>query len=68
MTIYASPLSSLLSNLHLYLDPGAGSMLLQLAIAALLGIAVIVRTQWSKIKNLFVKKNADSTEDDEKDE
>ena len=39
----------------LYLDPGSGSILLQLALAALLGVAVIVRAFWSKIKAFFAR-------------
>ena len=34
----------------LYLDPGSGSVLLQVLIALFLGIGIAVRTQWSKIK------------------
>lgn len=40
-----------------YLDPGSGSMLLQLILAALLGTGVLLRTQWNKIKSLLKKKN-----------
>ena len=48
-----------------YLDPGSGSFLLQLLIAALLGLAVAVRASWGKIKGWFgVKPKADE-EDDE---
>ncbi len=39
----------------MYLDPGSGSILLQLALAALLGLAVIVRAFWSKIKAFFAR-------------
>jgi hypothetical protein len=38
-----------------YLDPGSGSLLLQLALAALLGVAVLVRAFWSKIKAFFAR-------------
>lgn len=41
----------------LYLDPGSGSLLVQLLIAAVLGIGVAVRIYWSKIKTLFSGKN-----------
>ena len=34
---------------HAYLDPGAGSMLAQLAAAGFAGIAVLVRMYWSRI-------------------
>ncbi len=44
----------------LYLDPGSGSFLIQLLLAVLLGAGVAVRMYWSKIKGLFVKKDAPS--------
>ena len=34
----------------LYLDPGSGSILIQLAVAALLGGGLFIRSQWAKIK------------------
>lgn len=48
-----------------YLDPGSGSFLIQLLIAALLGIGVAVRASWGKIKGWFgVKPNVDDDDDD----
>ena len=48
-----------------YLDPGSGSFLIQLLIAALLGLGVAVRASWSKIKGWFgVKPKADDEDDD----
>ena len=40
----------------MYLDPGSGSLILQMALAALLGIGVVVRLSWKKISSLFGKK------------
>lgn len=50
-----------------YLDPGSGSILVQVIIAALLGVGIFVRSQWANIKKLFGKKPADvdPDEDDE---
>ena len=59
-------LASHLISVQPYLDPGSGSILLQLLLAALLGVGVILRTQWSKIKSLFARK--DASLDDEDDE
>ena len=51
----------------LYLDPGSGSVLLQVLIALLLGIGIAVRAQWSRIKSLFSsKKSADTPPQHEK--
>ncbi len=45
----------------LYLDPGSGSVLLQVLIALILGIGIAVRVQWARIKSLFSsRKNADN--------
>jgi hypothetical protein len=50
-----------------YLDPGSGSFILQIAIAALLGIGVALRASWSKIKRLFGAKPKPEDEDDDAD-
>lgn len=48
-----------------YLDPGSGSFLIQLLIAALLGLGVAIRASWSKIKGWFgIKPKADEDDDD----
>lgn len=53
----------------LYLDPGSGSFLLQLLIAALAGIGIAIGASWSKIKRIFIKgKNKPAADDDEADE
>ncbi len=39
----------------LYLDPGTGSILIQLSVAALLGAGLFLRSQWTKIKQMFGK-------------
>ncbi len=52
----------------LYLDPGSGSFLLQLAIAALLGAGVFIGASWSKIKRLFgikPKPTEENTDDED---
>ncbi len=57
-----SPLTR--SLVYLYLDPGSGSIIIQLAIAAALGLGIVLRTQWGKIRKLFSKKNKDNEEAD----
>ena len=60
-------LFSALGDRVAYLDPGSGSVLLQLLLAALLGAGVLLRSQWAKVKTLFGKKtkeeDADSDEE-----
>ena len=48
-----------------YLDPGSGSFLIQLAIAALLGLGVAFRASWSKIKGWFGGKSKPADDDDD---
>jgi hypothetical protein len=43
----------------LYLDPGSGSFLIQLLLAALLGGAFAIKIYWKKIKTLFSGKKAE---------
>ena len=51
-----------------YLDPGSGSFLIQLAIAALLGLGVALRASWGKIKGWFGIKSKPKDDDDDSDE
>jgi hypothetical protein len=46
-----------------YLDPGSGSYLLQLLIAAILGAGLAVRMYWGRIKTIFGRKNPDEPTD-----
>ena len=48
-----------------YLDPGSGSFLIQLAIAALLGLGIAFRASWTKIKGWFGIKSKPTEDDDE---
>jgi len=48
-----------------YLDGGSGSILLQMAIAALLGLGIATRAYWGKIKGWFGIKSKPSTEEDD---
>lgn len=48
-----------------YLDPGSGSFLFQILIAALLGLGVAVRASWGKIKGWLGFKPSAKEEDDE---
>lgn len=46
-----------------YLDPGSGSIIIQLAIAAIVGIGVALRASWGSIKKLFGVKPKDEEAD-----
>jgi len=43
-------------DVHAYLDPGAGSIVLQAIIAALAGGFIVMRTYWSKVKQLLTRR------------
>ena len=42
-----------------YLDPGSGSIIIQVIIASLAGIGFLIRSNWQKIKDLFSKNSED---------
>ena len=68
--ILITALFSTLEGKNAYLDPGSGSLILQVILAALLGGFFIIRSSWQKIKDgllsLFGKQRTD--EGDEVDE
>jgi Mg2+/Co2+ transporter CorB len=49
---------------HAYLDPGSGSLIIQLLVAALLGIAVTARVFWGNILSLLRIKQPTADDDD----
>lgn len=51
-----------------YLDPGSGSFLIQLLIAAIAGLSIAIGANWSKIKRQFGKKKKKIEPDDEDDD
>jgi hypothetical protein len=52
---------------HAYVDPGTGSYVIQILIAAVVGAAFAVRVYWNKIKGLFSRSSSEGqgTESDE---
>ncbi len=61
--------ATILINPAQYLDPGTGSLVLQLLLAAILAIGVVTRVFWKKIKALFGKDTpAAADPDDDEDE
>lgn len=49
----------------MYLDPGSGSVILQVLLGALLSLAVFTRLFWGKIKHLFGKGDPETSEAEE---
>ena len=54
--------------IQLYLDPGSGSFLIQLLIAAVAGMSIAIGANWSKIKRLLGKKKKETETSDEDDD
>lgn len=63
-SILTSLFSAPLMAGHAYLDPGSGSFLLQLLLAALLGGLFVLRSYWGRIKT-FIAKKASKQENEE---
>ncbi len=45
----------------MYIDPGIGSVIIQVVLAAILAVGVVIKVFWKKITSLFSKKNVDET-------
>lgn len=64
MKVEMDVIGSVLGNGHLYLDPGSGSFLLQILLAAILGSAFAIKMYWRKLKSLFTGKSAETEKKD----
>ncbi len=38
---------------HAYLDPGSGTMIIQIVIATVAGAGMVIKVYWHRLKNLF---------------
>ncbi|MGB7116481.1 MAG: hypothetical protein WBD56_10080 [Anaerolineales bacterium] len=63
-TFIITGLNSALIKEHAYLDPGSGSFILQLILAALLGSLFMFKSYWKKIIN-FLRGKSDNEHKDE---
>jgi hypothetical protein len=52
----------------IYLDPGSGSFLIQLLIAAIAGAGIAIGANWSKLKRWLGKNKKKTETDDEEDD
>ena len=43
---------------YAYLDPGSGSMLLQLLLGGVTGVVVIVKLYWQRVKDFFSRRDS----------
>ena len=52
---------------HEYIDPGSGSMLLQVLIASILGLLTVIKIYWARLKTFFsTKSDTNSSEETKK--
>lgn len=42
-----------------YLDPGTGSIILQLLLGGVAGVAMVAKLYWHRVKSFFRRKDAD---------
>ena len=42
-------------NAYAYLDPATGSLFLQAVVAAIAGVALVLRTYWDRFKGFFAR-------------
>jgi hypothetical protein len=45
--------SSVTGNVQAYLDPGTGSMAIQIVLAAVVGALATIKVYWARIRSLF---------------
>jgi len=50
------------SPVYAYLDPGSGSYIFQLLIAALVGMGFVLRTYWDRIRAFFTRSSTSTEE------
>lgn len=55
MKVEMEVIGSILKTGDLYLDPGSGSYILQILLAALLGSAFAIKMYWKKLVSFFRK-------------
>jgi len=51
-----------------YLDPGSGSFLIQLLIAAAAGAGIVIASQWARIKRWLGRKKPSTDESEDEDD
>ena len=48
----------LVSDAYAYIDPGSGSMIIQMIIGALVGVGITVKIYWYRLKEKFMFKKS----------
>ena len=56
-----------MQEVYLYVDPGSGSYLVQMIIAAILGFLFYFKSLWWKIKSFFTRNKSDGSANKDED-
>ncbi len=51
-------ISNPFASAYAYLDPGSGSMLLQLLLGGVTGVVVIVKLYWQRVRGFFNRRDS----------
>ena len=51
LSVFLLPLTS--QNIHAYIDPGTGSLIIQILIASFVGGLFLIKVFWGKVKAFF---------------
>jgi len=52
----------MISTVFNYLDPGSGSVVIQMIIGALIGVGVTLKLYWERLKQMFTSKFSKSND------
>jgi hypothetical protein len=53
------------SDAYAYLDPGSGSFIIQIILAGIMGLMLMAKIYWKKIRGFFGKETIEDTGDDD---
>ena len=63
MLVVVLLLPSLSAPAHAYIDPSAGSVLLQLLLGGIAGVLVALRLYWNRLTGLFRRRQGSATDE-----
>jgi len=53
------------TDAHAYLDPGSGSFIIQIILAGIMGVMLMAKIYWKKIRAIFGQTSSQDTGDDD---
>ena len=58
MSIFSIPPASVFTDIHPYLNPGTGGLIIQLILGGLFAVGLAVRVFWSRIKKIGASRSS----------